>query len=147
MAAGALLRYLAEAAWLPTALLPVSGVRWEPVDDSTARATLTDRGTTVSMDVHFSAGGEIQRISALRHRDVNGTPVLTPWVGRFSSYARVEGMMVPTEGEVGWELPDGWFPYWRGRTVETELRAATPRYRAAPSADAVRSIQPPPSAE
>jgi hypothetical protein len=147
LAAGALLRYLAEAAWLPTALLPGSGVRWEPVDDSTARATLTDRGNTVSMDVRFGAGGEIERVSAQRHRDVNGTPVLTPWIGRFSSYARVEGMMVPIEGEVGWELPDGWFPYWRGRTVKAELRPATSSYRAAPSADAVRSTQPPPSAE
>jgi hypothetical protein len=64
-------------------------------------------------------------MSAMRHRDVNGTPALTPWAGRFSSYARVGGMMVPTDGEVGWVLPDGWYPYWRGRTVKTELELAT----------------------
>ena len=124
MGSGALLRYLAEAAWFPTALLPSEGVRWEPVDDFTARATLGDSGVTVSMDAHFGRGGELERVSAVRYRDVKGTPVLTPWVGRFSSYARVEGMMVPTEGEVGWVLPDGWAPYWRGRTVKTEILAA-----------------------
>jgi hypothetical protein len=121
MAAGALLRYLAEAPWFPTALLPSAGVRWDAVDDSTARATLSDSGTTVSMDVHFAASGEIERITAARHRDVKGTPVLTPWVGHYRDYSRVEGMMVPGESEVGWELPDGWFPYWRGRAVRAEL--------------------------
>lgn len=119
MAAGALLRYLAESAWVPTALLPGAGVRWSAVDDITARASLTDAGTTVSMDVHFGARGEIVRISALRHRDVDGTPVLTPWVGHFADYARVEDMMVPMTSEVGWVTSAGWQPYWRGRTVHS----------------------------
>ena len=120
MAGAALLRYLAEGAWLPTALLPSAGVRWEAEDDSTARATLTDAGTTVSMDVHFGPGGEIARITAQRYRDVDGTPVLTPWRGTFGDYARVNGMQVPMESEVGWELPDGWLPYFRARNVKLE---------------------------
>ena len=40
-----LLRYFAEAAWYPTALLPSQGVCWEAIDDFTARATLTDGAT------------------------------------------------------------------------------------------------------
>ncbi len=43
MAEGELMRYLAEAAWYPTALLPSQGVHWEPVDDRSARATLNER--------------------------------------------------------------------------------------------------------
>lgn len=117
MASSALLRYLAEGAWLPTALLPSAGVRWEAVDDSTARVIRTDGGTTVSMDVHFGPGGEIARISAQRYRDVAGRPVLTPWVGSFSGYMRVGGMMVPLQSEVGWVLSDGWFPYFRARNT------------------------------
>ena len=35
-----LMRYFAEAAWHPTALLPSQGVRWEAVDDSSAHAAL-----------------------------------------------------------------------------------------------------------
>lgn len=42
-AEGELLRYLAEAAWYPTALLPSQGVRWEAMDGSAARATLRIR--------------------------------------------------------------------------------------------------------
>ena len=117
--AGALHRLLAEMAWLPTALLPGRGVSWSPIDDSSARATLTDEGTSVWLDVQFSRKGEIVRVSTPeRFRDVDGTPVPTPWSGSFWSYEEVDGMRVPTEGEVEWTLPEGRLAYWRGRLVE-----------------------------
>ena len=50
-AQGELLRLLAEAAWYPTALLPSQGVRWEAVDDSSAKATLKDGDSTVDAAV------------------------------------------------------------------------------------------------
>ena len=124
MASGALMRYLAEAVWLPTALLPCERVAWEAVDDSTARATLADGSTTVSVNVHFGGAGEVVRISAMRYRDVKGTPVLTPWEVRLRDYARVSGMMVPRAGEVAWLLPEGRLPYWRGRMVEARYELA-----------------------
>jgi hypothetical protein len=40
LAQGELLRFFAEAAWCPTALLPSQGVRWELIDERSARATL-----------------------------------------------------------------------------------------------------------
>jgi hypothetical protein len=67
---GALHRYLLELAWLPTALLPSQGVSWEAVDDSTARASLSDSGMTLSMFVHFGPNGEIVSVEADRLRDV-----------------------------------------------------------------------------
>ena len=124
MAAGTLGRYLAEAVWLPTALLPSEGVTWTPVDDSTARATLSDRGTTVWIDFHFGAQGEIVRASTDRYRDVNGTAVLMPWVGHFREYKRVRGVMLPTAGEAEWVLPEGRLPYWRGRIASVEYLSA-----------------------
>jgi hypothetical protein len=124
MAAGELSRFLGEAVWLPTALLPAAGVRWDAIDDSTARATLTDRGTTVSLDVHFGAGGEIVRVSTLRHRAVNGTLVLTPWSARVGGYRRVHGMLIPGSGEAEWVLPNGSLPYWRGRPVDVQYELA-----------------------
>jgi hypothetical protein len=120
MASGELLRYLAEAVWMPTALLPSSGVAWTAVSDSVAIAALTDGGTSVSLEVHFGERGEIVRVAAIRHRDVHGTSVPTPWVGRFGEYRRVAGMMIPMSGDVEWVLPDGPSPYWRGRIVSAE---------------------------
>lgn len=124
LATATLQRYLAEAPWFPTALLPGAGVQWTAIDDSTARATLRDGSTSARVDVHFGESGEIVRVTADRYRDVEGTPALTPWEGRFDDYRRIDGMMVPARAEVGWMLDDGWFPYWRGRNVRIEYEYA-----------------------
>jgi hypothetical protein len=113
--AGALVRFLAEAVWLPTALLPSHGVRWTPLDAASARATLTSGVTTASLDFHFGADGLVERIyTPARGRDVNGTFVPTPWEGRWLEYAERGGLLVPVRGEVAWILPEGPLPYWRG---------------------------------
>jgi hypothetical protein len=120
IAAGALLRYFAEAVWFPTALLPTERLFWEPVDADTARITLTDEGITVTLDVHLGPRGDIVRATAMRHRMIDGAAVLTPWVCHYRDYARTAGMMIPTAGEVEWLLPDGPLPYWRGRIISVE---------------------------
>ncbi|HET7585640.1 MAG TPA: DUF6544 family protein [Gemmatimonadaceae bacterium] len=117
-AEGELMRYLAEAVWYPTALLPSALVRWDAIDEQSARATLRDGHTSVSLDFHFGADGTVERVSApARPRTVRGATVPTPWEGRFRSYAEREGMRIPLEGEVAWMLPEGELPYWRGRIV------------------------------
>jgi hypothetical protein len=124
MAAGALSRYVAEAVWFPTALLPGEHISWKAIDDSAARVIFTDGAVTVSLDVHFGTRGEITHVSMMRHRDVQGTPVFTPWTGHFRNYARVNGMMIPTAGTAEWLLPGGPQAYWRGRTVEVRYESA-----------------------
>lgn len=115
IAASALQRYLAEGPWYPTALLPSQGVIWSPLDDASARATMTSGATTVSLDFYFAADGTIRRVfSEARWRDDHGHFVPTPWQGRFSRYAEVHGMRIPIRGEVEWLLEDGARPYWRG---------------------------------
>ena len=131
LAAGALARWLGEAAWLPTAFVPEpdahgNGIRWEAVDDATARATVTDGAITVSADFHFLPTGELARMTALRWRDVNGTAVLTPFEGVYRDWARRGGVMVPTSAEVAWLLPEGRFAYWRGRPDAVAYDAAGP---------------------
>lgn len=126
LAEGELMRYLAEAAWYPTALLPSQGVRWEAVDANSARATLRDGAIAATLLFEFGADGLVAGVSSpARGRMVGGTVVPTPWRGRFWSYAEREGLRVPLEGEVAWVLPDGPKPYWRGRlrTVTYESAA------------------------
>lgn len=117
MAAASLQRFLAEAVWYPTALLPGEALWWSAIDDRNARVTLTDGPTTVSLDVTFGTAGEIETVSTMRYRDVRGTPILTPWVGHHGDYRRVSGMMIPTSGEVAWVQPTGPEAYWRGRLI------------------------------
>jgi hypothetical protein len=131
LAEGELMRFLAEAPWYPTALLPRQGVRWQAIDDSTARASLTDGMTTVSLDFSFDSNGLITSVwSPARYRDVNGTPTPTPWQGRFSRYEARSGMRIPTRAEVAWIGAGGAMPYWRGRVTAVEFQLAGERRQA-----------------
>ena len=113
---GELLRFFAEAPWYPTALLPSQCVRWEAINDTSARATLTDGATTVSVVFQFNAEGTIDTFrTEARYRD---KLTAMPWGGRFGEYSVRNGMLIPLEGEVGWEYPEGTRLYFKGRTTE-----------------------------
>jgi hypothetical protein len=115
-AQGELLRWFAETAWYPTALLPSQGVTWAAVDDSSATATMQDGDTSVTLLFRFNADGLIDSMRAeARGALIDGVNVPTPWEGRWNRYELREGMRVPIEGEVAWMLPAGPWPYWRGR--------------------------------
>jgi hypothetical protein len=119
--AGALQRYLAEAVWLPTALLPGGGVTWMPVDGRVATATIVAGETMVSLVFEFGPEGQIVAARTPgRRRAVPGKPgayVLAPWGGRYARYEAHGGMLVPTESEVYWVLDGKEQPYYRGRNV------------------------------
>lgn len=100
---GALHRYLAEAVWYPTALLPQSGVAWRPVSDRAALATLSDHGVSVSLEFRFGTADEVTGIySAGRYGRFDGKYRKVPWQGHFRDYQLQDGMLVPRYGEVGW---------------------------------------------
>jgi hypothetical protein len=127
MAQGELLRYFAETAWYPTALLPSQGVRWQAIDEQSAQATLTDAELSVTMTFTFQEDGLINTVRAeARGRVVGGKASSAPWQGRFWNYALRDGMRVPLEGEVAWVVseatPAGAQTYWRGKV--TALRYA-----------------------
>ena len=118
VAKGELIRFFAEAAWYPTALLPGQGVRWEEVDDASAKATLRDGEITLTMLFRFNEKNLIESVRAeARGRTVGGKVIPTPWEGRWKRYERRDGMHIPLEGEAAWMLPEGPKPYWRGRIV------------------------------
>jgi hypothetical protein len=119
VAEGELMRFFAEAAWYPTALLPSQGARWEAVDDRSARATLEEGDVTLTMLFTFDEEGLIDTVRAEeRGRAVGGEVVPTPWRGRFWAYEERGGMLVPMSGEVAWLPPGGEKPYWRGHITE-----------------------------
>lgn len=119
LASGALHRWLAEAAWFPTALLPSPFLEWVAVDDSTAIAVASAEGTTVSLTFRFGPDSLVRFAeTAERARDVGGVPVPTPWRATHSAWQWRGGVRVPTHGEVEWALPSGPFAYWRGAIVD-----------------------------
>ena len=114
---GALHRYLAEAVWYPTALLPQAGVQWTALNDNAAIASLTDNGVTVSLEFRFSDTGEVTGIyTDGRFGQFDGGYRQTPWQGEFRNYQLVDGMRVPRYGEVGWVIDGELQLVWKGET-------------------------------
>ena len=114
-----LVRYLAEATWYPTALLPSEGVQWEPIDDRTARATIDHGDVSASLTFSFNEDDEVTRVyTEERYRRVEGGFEPTPWSGYWHNYQRRNGIRIPMEGEVIWHLPDGDLEAWQGQLTE-----------------------------
>ncbi len=123
--AGALHRYLAEAVWYPTALLPAAGVSWRAIDDHSALATLSDRGTTVSLEFRFGEDGAVTGIhTPARFGHFDGAWREAPWEGRFSDYIDHAGMRIPRQGEVGWHEGGALRIVWEGTVVNVRYDLA-----------------------
>ena len=122
---GAMLRYLAEIIWFPSAALGPH-VSWEPMDASHARATMRDAGRVARAVFTFDAHGRAVRFDA--ERPLGGGPDarLTPWFGASSQWRTFEGIEVPTRGEVGWQLPAGPFIYYRWEILDVEFNRVEP---------------------
>lgn len=120
---GELLRYLAEAVWFPTALLPRAGVEWDAIDDQSARATFEDAGNSASLVFYFNDENEVERVHADR-RYRQEARSYQPWTGYFDEYRVEAGMRIPGTAEVEWNAPDGDEPYWRAHLEEVEYAVA-----------------------
>jgi len=124
LASGQLHRYLGETMWFPTALLPGHGVVWRAFDDHSAVATITDRGTTVSLRFTFTPEGDLSEVFAPdRMRSANGRHEPTPWIVRCSDHQERHGLRIPLWCEAVWQLPEGPLPYWRGRVTDVRYDA------------------------
>jgi hypothetical protein len=119
---GELMRYLAEAVWFPTALLPSPHLKWEPVDANSATATLTDSGYEARLQFEFNDRGEIIRSSGERHLRLDGTYRKLKWFGSYGDYQLWDGMRIPMQASVSWSLPEGEWNYWKGRITRIQYR-------------------------
>lgn len=119
---GEALRYLAEIAWVPQAALTNPELHWHEFDESTVEVSAHAGGTRVAVRLVFNAAGEIVQTVTRRPR-LEAGGALTPWTGTFSDYRRVGGVLVPTRGEVAWQLPEGPFTYWRGTVTALTVTA------------------------
>ena len=122
MNSGSLHRYLAEAVWYPTALLPGPKLRWTEIDATSALATLTDHGVSVSLEFRFGGSGEVTGIyTPARWGTFPDGYKQVPWEGHFRGYQERDGVLVPTEGEVGWYVDNAWHAVWKGTVIGFQL--------------------------
>jgi hypothetical protein len=127
IARGELMRFMLEAAWYPTALLPSQGVRWVAVDAESADATMVDGDIRMTMRFIFGADGLIESVRAdARGALVGDKVVMMPWEGRMSYYQQRDGLRVPLTGEAAWLTQGGRKPYWRGTITSATYEFAAP---------------------
>lgn len=110
------MRFLAELAWNPDAMINASGLSWRPVDSRTVEVSMTTRGGPARVRLLFDAVGDITGIEADDRPGAIGK-LPAPWIGRFSDYVRIGAYRWPRHGEIAWALPEGEFVYWRGEIV------------------------------
>jgi len=115
IARGEFMRYFAESQWYPTALLPSQGVRWEAVDDASAKATLVDGPISLTLLFRFDDAGLISSVRAeARGAGKDGVMVMLPWDCALSDYRPQGGMLIPMAGEAAWMRPEGRKVYFVG---------------------------------
>lgn len=115
---GSLSRYLAEAMWFPTALLPGERIQWQPVDAHNAQVTIRESGIEFTMTFTFNDEGDVVQVEGLRYRSA-GEGLLT-WGGKVLAYREFGGVRIPSEVEVYWHPQSGYEPYFRGTITEIE---------------------------
>jgi hypothetical protein len=101
----------AEAPLMPSLWITDRRIRWEAVDDTTARLRFPFGDGEDELMVHFDPeNGLVARMTALRYRDeVSGK---IPWHVDFLSWQTVNGVKLPARIAVTWEDQGEPWSYW-----------------------------------
>ena len=112
--------YFNDLCMFAPAVLLDKRIRWESMDDLTARAIFTNQGSSISAELFFNTDGQLvnfvsqDRVSIA---DMKNYPFSTP----VRDYRDFNGSRLPAYGEAIWHYPDGEFVYG-------EFRLASIRY-------------------
>ncbi|WP_043770226.1 DUF6544 family protein [Algiphilus aromaticivorans] len=114
-------RFVAEAVfWAPASLLPGPGVRWEAVDDNTARVTVTSGELEQVVDVTVAENGCPKVVAFQRWSNANPEKVWRrqPFGGYLSDFRTKDGYCLPYRVEAGnmFDTPD-YFPFFRAEVT------------------------------
>lgn len=120
---GTLQRYLAEIIWFPSgALSPY--IKWEMIDATSAKATMSYKGVTGSGVFQFNEQGEFIGFITDRYMGGGDEATLEKWVIIVKENRTMNGIKVPVEFEVIWKLEAGNFPWLQLEITEIEYNKA-----------------------
>ena len=118
-----LVRYLNEMMWFPTAFLN-DNIRWEAIDDNSARVTITDGQKSASAVMYFDEKGALTNFSGERYHEVNGVFVKDIWETPMTGYGEFNGLRLPVKGEAVWKMSSGDFSYIKLEVTGLEYNVA-----------------------
>ncbi len=121
-------RVVAECAiWTPAVLLPSDTVRWEAVDDNTARAIVSNGRFEQNVDVTVAQNGQPTHVVIARWSNENRNRVyqLQPFGGYLAEFQRFDGYMLPTSVEGGNHFGAAqYFPFYKVKVTKIRLVTA-----------------------
>ena len=115
-----LITYLAEAFFLPDALLK-DFITFTQVDERTVEATITNKGVTASGVFHFNDSYEMTSFTTNDRGQIapDGTIEYTPWEAQCKNYKEYsDGIRRPTVFRAVWKNKGGDFIYFDGNISE-----------------------------
>ncbi|MFW5976745.1 MAG: DUF6544 family protein [Bacillota bacterium] len=116
---GTLVRFLNEIMWFPSAALN-DYIKWEVIDDKSARATMSYQGVTASATYYFNEKYDLVNFEAERYADLEEGFSKEKWTTPISSYDEFNGKRLPAAGEGVWKLDTGDFNYIQLNIKEIE---------------------------
>ena len=118
----ALVTVLAEALIVPTYALQ-KYITWQPVDEKTARASLSFDGCTVSGIFHFNNAGEFIRFETNdRFYSEKGNEYQNiKWSIKADNYIESGGVKFPSDLKAIWNFDDGDYEYFKGAITNIRL--------------------------
>jgi len=88
------LRYLAEVAWVPHAILRNPQLEWRELDQRAVEVATSVRSDRIAVRLVFNEEGEITQAIAERPRMEAGNAIMR-WVGEYTAYQELGGVVVP----------------------------------------------------
>lgn len=119
-------RLAGEAMLVPASLLPGNGVRWEAIDDHSARFFMTVGNEEIATTIETDEEGRLKRVSIRRWKDDagNGKPGYARFdVDHWGGERTFDGYTIPTRFRAGWQLGDpGEYPFFYAAIDEISYR-------------------------
>ena len=119
---GELMRYLAELAWAPHAVLHNPQLSLREIGATTVEVAAESPAGPAQVRLIFE-NGDIARVEADDRPRATGRRIVpTRWQGRCFDYREIRGCRIPTRAVVSWLLEDGPFEYWRGQVTGFRMK-------------------------
>jgi hypothetical protein len=120
----------AEVPLMPSLWITDRRIRWEAVDDTTARLIFPFGDGEDELTVYFDPeSGLIARVTALRYRDEKSGKI--PWRVDFPTWQTVNGVKLPARIAVTWEDQGKPWSYWNIEDVywNVDISKTLPAHR------------------
>lgn len=106
----------AESTFYPSLLITDPRIRWEAIDDTSARLLFPFGDQQDEMIFYFDpATGLVTRTWALRYQGTTGKKV--PWYGEIQEWQTIRDMKLPLRVAVRWENQTGPWSYWEFENI------------------------------